>query len=161
MKKMDPLRTALVELLGEGGAHVNFERAIDGIPVSARGTRVPGMAHTLWEILEHLRIAQWDIVEFTRDSTHVSPGWPEGYWPESEAPPNRTAWSKSVDAFRAELETMRKLVSDPKRDLLAPLPHAPDKTPFREAILLADHNAYHLGEMMALRRLLGVWPKGR
>jgi hypothetical protein len=113
--------------------------------------------HSLWEILEHMRIAQSDILEFSRDAKHVSPEWPSGYWPKSKTPPNDKAWAKSVRAFAADLETMRELVAADSTDLHAPIPHGDGQTILREALLIADHNAYHLGEMVLVRRLLGAW----
>ena len=107
--------------------------------------------------MEHLRIAQWDILEFTRNPAHQSPKWPEGFWPESPAPPNANAWAKSVRAFREDHEAMCAIIEDPKVDLLAPLPHGEGKTVLREALLLADHNSYHLGQLVLVRKLLGAW----
>jgi hypothetical protein len=151
------LRDHVLYLLRDGGAHVSFEAAIKGLPVSLRGKRPKGAAHSPWEILEHIRIAQWDILEFSRDAKHASPKWPEGYWPKSPAPPNTTAWAKTLRAFREDLDSMCRLVEDPATDLLAPIAHGTGQTILREALLLADHNAYHLGEMLVTRRLLGAW----
>jgi len=151
------LRDHVIYMLRDGGAHVGFEAAIKGLPVNLRGKRPKGSAHSAWEILEHVRIAQWDILEFSRDAKHASPKWPEGYWPKSPAPPNAAAWAKTVRAFRENLESMCKLVEDPATDLFAPIPHGTGQTILREALLVADHNAYHLGEMLVVRRLLGAW----
>lgn len=151
------LREHIVNLLSGRGAHVDFDRAIEGLPVEARGKRPDGAEHSPWEILEHMRIAQWDILAFCRNPDHVSPDWPAGYWPESSAPPNEAAWSKSVTAFRADLEAMMDLVKNPRTDLFTPVPHGDGQTPLREALLVADHNAYHLGEYVVVRRLLSVW----
>jgi hypothetical protein len=112
-------------------------------------------------LLEHLRIAQWDILEFSRDGRHVSPPFPEGYWPSGDAPPDEEAWERSVSAFRADLKAMEALVADPSTDLFAPIPHGQGQTVLREALLVADHNAYHLGQLVLLRRLLGAWPADR
>jgi DinB family protein len=113
--------------------------------------------HTPWRLVEHLRIAQRDILEFTRNPRHVSPPWPEGYWPVGDAPPDDAAWNRSVAGFRADLQAMQDLVADPATDLFAPLPHGEGQTVLREALLVADHNAYHLGQMVVVRRLLGAW----
>src|SRR5580658_7286860 len=116
MKKDDALRQHVLALLKSGGAHVGLEAAIQDLPVSLRGRRPKSSAHSPWEIVEHMRIAQWDILEFTRDAAHVSPKWPEGYWPGKPAPPNAKAWSKSVNAFRADLKAMADLVANPGTD---------------------------------------------
>ena len=151
------LREHLVKLLEGGQAHVTFDAAVKGVPVALRGKRPKGSEHSLWEILEHMRIAQWDILEFSRDANHVSPPWPEGYWPKTKAPPNAQAWNKCIRAFKADLETMRQLVTAKTTDLHAPLAHGDGQTILREALLIADHNAYHLGEFILVRRLLSAW----
>ena len=152
------LRKHLLNLFGAGQAHVPFEAAVKNVPVALRGKRPKGAGHSLWEILEHMRIAQLDILEFSRDSKHVSPPWPAGYWPKTQAPPNAKAWSQSVRAFLADLEAMRKLVAEESTDLFAAIPHGDGQTILREALLVASHNSYHLGEMVLVRRLLGAWP---
>jgi DinB superfamily len=151
------LRRHLVELLKGGNAHADFDKAIAGLPVKLRGARVKDLPYTAWQLLEHLRIAQWDILEFSRNPKHVSPDWPSGYWPESGAPPNAAAWNKSVAAFHKDLAAMQALVKNPKTDLFARIPSGTGQTILREAMLVADHNAYHLGELIVLRRLLGAW----
>ena len=151
------LREHLLELLSGGGAHVDFESAIKGVRPELRGKKPQGLPHSLWRLLEHMRIAQWDILEFSRDGKHVSPKWPDGYWPKSEAPADDGAWEQSTAHFRADLETMKALVSDSKTDLYARIPHGEGQTVLREALLIADHNAYHLGEFVIVRRLLGDW----
>ena len=151
------MREHLLYLLRGGGAHANFDTAIKGLPAELRGRRPRGAAHSPWEILEHMRIAQSDILEFSRDARHVSPQWPDGYWPQTGAPPNGKAWAASARAFRAGLDSMCSLVSDESVDLLARIPHGEGQTILREALLVADHNAYHLGEMITVRRLLGAW----
>jgi hypothetical protein len=150
----------LRELLRGGSAHVTFDQAVAGLPPELRGRRPPGAAHSAWELLEHLRIAQWDILEFSRSAAHESPEWPEGYWPRSAEPPDAGAWDRSLAAFRADLAAMMALVSDPATDLFAPIPHGSGQTVLREALLVADHNAYHSGELVLVRRLLGAWPRG-
>ena len=151
------LRQHLVDLITAGHAHAGFETAIRNIPPAARGKRPRGAAHSPWEVLEHMRIAQWDILEFSRDPSHKSPDWPGGYWPVAPAPPDAKAWDKSVAAFRKDQKAMCALVADPATDLYARIPHGDGQTILREALLVADHNAYHLGELIVVRRLLGVW----
>ncbi len=152
------LREHLVYLLKGGGAHVHFTDAIEGFPEAKRGAFIEGLPHTGWQLLEHVRIAQWDILEFSRDPKHVSPGFPEGYWPKTPVPPDESAWEKSVQAFQHDLQEMIKLVKNPKTDLYAKIPHGDGQTILREALVLADHNAYHLGQLVDLRRVLGAWP---
>ncbi len=150
------LREHVVKLLRGGSAHLDFDAAIKNFPVALRGKRPLRSPHSAWELLEHLRIAQWDILEFSRDAKHQSPEWPDGYWPASPAPPGNAAWSKSVRAFRQDLEAMCALVADPSTDLFARIPHGDGQTILREALLVADHNAYHLGQLVLVRKLLGA-----
>ena len=157
---MTAVREHVLYLLRGGGAHLDFDKVIAGLPAELRGMKPAGLPHSPWRLLEHLRIAQWDILEFSRDARHVSPSWPDGYWPEGDAPPDAAAWDRSVAAFRADLLAMQKLVADPATDLLAPLPHGQGQTVLREALLVADHNAYHLGQLVVVRRLLGAWSEG-
>jgi hypothetical protein len=152
-----PVREHLVKLLQGGQAHATFDAAVKGLPAALRCKRPKGAEHSPWEILEHMRIAQSDILEFSIDAKHVSPEWPSGYWPKSPKPPNEKAWAKSVRGFNADLEAMRKLVVAESTDLCAPIPHGDGQTIMREALLIADHNAYHIGELVLVRRLLGAW----
>ncbi len=152
------LREHLVSVLKGGQAHVHFMDAIEGLPEAKRGAFAAGLPHTAWQLLEHARIAQWDILEFSRDAKHVSPGFPEGYWPKTPVPADGAAWQKSVQSFQHDLQEMVKLVKNPKTDLHAAIPHGQGQTILREALLLADHNAYHLGQLVDLRRALGTWP---
>jgi hypothetical protein len=140
-------------------AHVDWIEAVSGIPEKLQGKRPKGAEHSPWELLEHVRIATWDIYEFSCDAKHTSPKWPAGYWPQKPEPPNFAAWDKSVQALERDLEAMGKLVADPKTDLLAPIPHGSGQTILRQALLIADHNAYHLGQLVLVRRLLGCWPE--
>jgi hypothetical protein len=146
-----------VSLLKGGNAHATFDDAVANLPVNLRGKKVRGLPYTAWMLLEHLRIAQWDILEFSRSPKHVSPEWPKGYWPETPAAPKPSAWDDSIKAFRADLKAIQKLVADPQSDLYARIPWGKDQTILREALLVADHNAYHIGELVLLRRLLGAW----
>jgi len=152
------LRDHVLALLEGHGAHEPVEKILAGVPAGVRGTRPAGLSHSPWEILEHLRIAQWDILEYTRDATHASPEWPTGYWPAAPAPPDAGSWDRSVDAFSTDLRAMQDIVADPRIDLLAQIAHAQKgHTVLREALLLADHNAYHGAEMVTVRRALGAW----
>ena len=157
MKKPDPVREHVLSLLKGRGAHVDFDAAVAGLPPRLRGVRPKGVPYSAWELLEHIRIAQWDILEFSRNPKHVSPKWPEGYWPKKPAPPSAAAWNKSVKAVRSDLNAMQALVADPKRDLFAPFAYGEGQTLLREALLVADHNAYHVGQLVLLRRLLGAF----
>jgi len=152
------LRAHVLYLLQGGGAHAKFEDVIADIPRKLRGRKPEGLPHTLWMLLEHMRIAQWDILEFSRNPKHVSPTWPEGHWPPTERPPSTAAWTASIKKFRRDLKAMEALVKNPKTDLFARIPWGTGQTILREALLVADHNAYHLGQMLDARRLLGVWP---
>ncbi|HEY7330779.1 MAG TPA: DinB family protein [Gemmataceae bacterium] len=151
------LRDHLLYLLRGGGAHLDFEKAIADLPASLRGAKPAGQPHTPWRLVEHMRLAQWDILEFSRNPKHVSPKFPEGYWPQGDAPDDEAAWDRSIAAFRADLRAMQDLVVNPKTDLFAAIPHGEGQTILREALLVADHNAYHLGQLVLLRRLLGAW----
>lgn len=151
------LREHLVALLAEGHAHVTFKDAIAGLPVELRGAKPPGQPFTPWRLLEHIRISLWDILEFTKSPKHVSPKWPEGYWPATDAPPDTTAWDTSVAQVERDLKEMQRLVRDPRVDLFARIPHGTGQTLLREALLVADHNAYHVGQLLLVRRLIGAW----
>jgi hypothetical protein len=158
MDRDKELREHVLYLLRGGGAHLDFETAIADLPVALRGARPAGVPHTPWRLLEHLRIAQWDILEFCRNPRHVSPPFPAGYWTAGDAPPDPQAWDQSLAAFRADLRAMQDLVADPATDLFAPIPHGQGQTILREALLVADHLSYHLGQIVVVRRALGAWP---
>ncbi|MGA2850006.1 MAG: DinB family protein [Terracidiphilus sp.] len=151
------LRTHLVKLLKGGDAHATFEAAVKNMPVELRGKRPAGAEHSPWEVLEHLRIAQWDILDFSRNPEYKEREWPKEYWPETQAPPDAKAWAESVKKFESDLKEMCDLVADEKTDLFAKIPHGDGQTILREALVVADHNGYHLGELVLLRRLLGAW----
>ena len=153
------VREHLLYLLKGGGAHAPFDRAVAAVPVDLRGKRPRGAEHSPWEILEHMRLAQWDILEFSRNPQHLSPDWPAGYWPKTAAPPTPRSWSTSVKSFQSDLEAMCDLVADESVDLLARIPQGDGQTVLREALLVADHNSYHLGQLVVVRRLLGCWPE--
>jgi hypothetical protein len=151
--KDDALCKHLVELLKGGSAHMSVEEALRELPTWLAGSAVPGFANTPWRLLEHIRIAQWDILEFSRNAQHVSPEFPVGYWPQADtASPQE--WVGSIDAVCNDLQAMIDLVEDPTTDLFAKIPHGTGQTVLREAMLIADHNSYHLGQLMTLRKRL-------
>jgi hypothetical protein len=152
------LREHLVALLTGGNAHASFDDAVKDMPENLRGVKPQGLPHSAWMLLEHLRLAQWDILEFSRNSKYQSPNWPGDYWPKTEAPPSAAAWKKSVQRFRKDLKTMQDLVANPKTDLYARIPWGDGQTILREALLVADHSAYHIGQLIDVRRLLEAWP---
>ncbi|RMF37487.1 MAG: DinB family protein [Planctomycetota bacterium] len=152
------VRQHVLFLLDGGGAHLDFEKAIHGMPFELLGRHVPGCPHTVWRLVEHMRICQWDILEFSRNPDHVSPVFPDGYWPTEDQPPTVEAWEQTLTQFRNDLQAMKELVTDPAVDLLAPIPHGDGQTILREGLLVADHNAYHLGQLVVLRQCLGAWP---
>jgi hypothetical protein len=160
MKNDNLLREHLVDLLSGGHAHLDFEKAIANLPMTLYAAKCRGLVHTPWRLLEHMRIAQWDILRFCIDPEHVSPSFPDGYWPQGDAPLEAGEWDRSTAAFRTDLKAMIDLVADPRTNLFTPLPHGEGQTILREALLVADHNAYHLGQLVTIRRLLGAWNDG-
>ena len=156
-KHDEHLRQNLVYLIAGGGAHAKFDDVLKSFPPSLRGKKPANFPHSAWMLLEHLRIAQWDILEFSRNCKHVSPQWPGGYWPKSPAAPSAAAWNKSVRQFRADQKAMLDLIANPKTDLFAKIPWGDGQTVLREALLVADHNAYHIAQLVDVRRLLGDW----
>ena len=151
------LRQHVLYLLRGGGAHVKFDDVVSKVPARLHGTKPEGLPHSPWMLLEHMRLAQWDILEFSRDRKHTSPSWPEGYWPAADAPTNAAAWEESVKSFGKDLKAMHALVSNPKTDLFRKIPWGDGQTILREALLVADHNAYHLGQLVDVLRLLAAW----
>jgi hypothetical protein len=154
MKATDPLRTHLDNLLQMKGAHLSFREAVADFPSELRGKKLRGAPHTAWQLLEHMRIAQEDILDFSRNPKYVGRKFPEDYWPATAAPPSEDAWDKSVAQFDKDMKAMRKLAAD--GDLFAKFPHGQGQTLLREALLVADHNAYHLGQLVFLRKMLGA-----
>ncbi len=152
-----PVREHLVDLLEGGGAHATFGEAVADLPAGLRGERPAGLPYSPWELLEHMRLAQWDIVEFSRGPGHDSPPWPGGYWPADPRPPDGRAWQRSIRVFERDRRQMIEFVRDPGRDLREPLNWGDGQTLLREALLVADHTAYHLGQLIVVRRLLGAW----
>jgi hypothetical protein len=153
------LRKHLVEVLNAGNAHVSMADAFADFPVEKRGAYAHGLEHTAWQLLEHIRLAQWDILEFSRNPKHVSPDFPDGYWPKTPGPHGEAAWRKSVQSVTSDLRAMISLVRNPATDLHRAFPWGTGQTLLREVLLLADHNAYHLGQIVDLRRALGIWKK--
>jgi hypothetical protein len=151
------LREHLVKLLTEEQAHAGFEKSVEGMPLEKMGVRPEGAPHSVWEEMEHLRITLWDILEFSRDPKHVSPPWPKGYWPSEAAPKDKKAWEESLKSFRRDMKAMVAQVEDKETDLFAKIPHGDGQTVLREALLVADHNAYHLGQLVLVRKILGCW----
>src|SRR5579871_5264591 len=142
------LRKHLAEMLRMKGAHLNLEEALADFPADKRGAKPAGAPHTAWQLLEHMRLAQEDILDFSRNPKYKEKTFPDDYWPATEAPPNAEAWAKSIATFEDDLKQMQELIADTKNDLLAVLPHGAGQTLLREALLVADHNAYHLGQLM-------------
>jgi len=148
------LRKHVLCLLRGGDAHTDFDTFVARLPFGIVNTNVPGVPYTIWQVVEHMRIAQWDILEFSRSPQHVSPKFPEGYWPRSTDQADESRWRETVEAFRADLREMQNLVAHPNADLLLPFAHGEGQTLLREALLVADHNAYHLGVLVVLKRAL-------
>lgn len=157
MENDKQLRQQIAKALDWHEAHADLAATVADFPAELRGKVPPGLPHSAWQLLEHIRIALWDIYEFSRSARHKSPEWPEGYWPKTAAPPNEEAWEQSIQAIRESLEGMRTLITDTKRDLLAPISGGSGQTLLREALLIADHNAYHLGQLVLVRKALGAW----
>jgi uncharacterized damage-inducible protein DinB len=153
----DALRAHLRKLLDWQDAHASFDAAVEDVPPGLRGKRPDGLPHSPWQLLEHLRLAQRDILDFCRDSEYAERKWPDDYWPADPEPPSPDAWDESVAAFRADRRELQRLASDPALDLFAEIPHGDGQTYLRELLLVADHNAYHVGQLVAVRRLLGAW----
>jgi hypothetical protein len=153
------LREHLIQLLEGGHAHPTFDSAVKGFPPARAGVRPKGVPYSAWELLEHLRIAQNDILRFSISAEHESPKWPEGYWPAAPAPEKESQWARSVKAIRQDMAELQALIRDPKQDLYRQFPWGDGQTLLREALLVADHNSYHIGQIVLVRKLLGEWPK--
>src|SRR5581483_10306425 len=155
-KETTVLRSRLVDALRGHESHVEFDDAIKDFPPELRGTKPAGAPHSAWQLLEHMRIAQHDILEFSRNPQHESPDWPEGYWPKSDAPPDARAWDASVEAFRTDAREMQKLIEQPQQYLFRAFEHGKGQTLLREALVLATHNSYHLGQLVYLKKMLSA-----
>jgi DinB family protein len=152
------MRDQLAKSLDWGEAHADFDKAVDGLAPELRGRRVAGLPHSAWEILEHLRIAQHDILDFSRNPDYSELTWPDEYWPPTPAPPTAAAWDESVAAFRRDRDALKLLTTDATIALTDRIPHGSGQTYLREVLLVLDHNAYHVAELVVVRRLLGAWP---
>src|SRR5205807_5657439 len=148
------LRAHLLSQLSEGNAHISFDDFVKDFSAKLCGTKIEGLPYTAWQVLEHMRIAQWDILEFCRDAKHVSPKWPKGYWPGQDDLGDEKLWKETAKKARDDLKQMEALIKDPATDLFAEIPHGDGQTVLREALLVADHNAYHLGVLLAISRML-------
>jgi hypothetical protein len=158
MKADKAIREQLLALLKSGNAHMSFSEAVSGFPLKEINRRLPNASYTVWHLLEHIRIAQWDILEFVRNPRHISPEFPAGYWPREDQMATASQWKKTIKGFLNDLKAVEKLVKDPRADFFGPIPHAKDYTLFLEILTLADHNAYHVGEFVTLRRVLNMKP---
>jgi hypothetical protein len=157
MESDDAIREELLALLRGGHAHMSFDQVVSDFPIEHINTRPPNVAYTPWHLLEHVRIAQWDILEFIRNPDHVSPEWPEGYWPDGKKDADEAQWHETIEAFRSNQQALEAMVNDRQVDLLKDLPHAEGYSILREILVVSDHNAYHIGELAVLRQVLGLW----
>ncbi len=157
-KEDDSLRKHVLYLLRGGGAHMAFDEFINSFPADLCNRQIDRLPYTPWQILEHMRLAQWDILEFSRDADHLSPEFPKGYWPKPDDFGNSGLWQKTVEGFRKDLQAMETLVEDSSSDMHAKIPHGDGQTILREALLIADHNAYHLGALAVMARILKAGP---
>jgi uncharacterized damage-inducible protein DinB len=158
MNPIEEQRTQLANALAGKGAHIDFDSALANFPVKLRGKKAEGVPHSAWQLLEHMRIAQADILDFCLNSNYAELNWPADYWPKEDGPDSERAWEESIQHFRRDLKAIQALVADPARDLHSKIPHGDGQTLFREALLVTDHNSYHLGQIVTLRHLLGIWP---
>jgi hypothetical protein len=155
---LDPVRRQLLQLLDGSGAHMPFEEAVADFPDEAINRLPPNVSYTPWHLLEHVRLVQWDILDYVTNPAYVGVSWPEGVWPAPDAEATPAQFAATVDAFLADRAALRELVADVDRDLLAVLPGTPGHTLLREIRIVADHNAYHVGEFAILRQVMGTWP---
>ena len=154
---MGALRAQLAGALAWHDANAGFDKALEGLAPELRGRRPEGLPYSAWRLLEHLRLTQRDILDFCRDPKYTEPHWPDDYWPKTDAPAAPSAWDESVAGFRRDREALQKLVADPAVDLFGKIPHGSGQTYLREVILVIDHNAHHVGQLIVVRRLLGAW----
>ena len=155
----ESVRKHVLYVLRGGGAHLSFDDFVNSFPADLCNRQVQGLPYTPWQVLEHMRLAQWDILEFSRDASHVSPEWPKGYWPQPDELGNPNLWQQTIDGFRDDLKEMEALVQNPSTDLHAKIPHGDGQTILREALLIADHNAYHLGALAVMARIVKAVPR--
>jgi len=161
MESETELRKQLLALLRGGNAHMGFDDAVADFPIEAINTNPPNVPYTPWHLLEHLRLTQWDILEFIRNPGYVSPKWPEGYWPSKQKQADRTEWEETIRKYKADLADLEEIVMNPATNFTADLPHAPGYNVLREIQLVSDHNAYHIGEFCILRQVMGTWRERR
>jgi len=157
MASDEPYRQQLGKLLDWEEAHVGFDKAVADLPADLRGRQPPGLPYSVWQLVEHIRIAQHDILDFSLNADYEEMKWPDDYWPKSPAPPSAEAWDASLEQIRRDLKALQQLAGDAKVDLTARIPHGTGQTYMREVALIADHNAYHVGQIVLVRRLLGAW----
>ena len=155
--EIDSVREHLFEILTGAPTHIDFADAVADLPRHLRGVKPERQPHTPWRLVEHMRITQWDILQFILDEAYVSPDWPAGYWPDGDAPPDGHAWDRSIESFLNDRRALTELANNPDVDIFAPIPHGTGQTIHREIILAADHTSYHIGQLIILRRLLGAW----
>ena len=158
MTQTDALRAQLAKILDWQDAHATFDTAVQGVPPEMRGRQPEGLPYSPWQLVEHLRITQWDILDFCRNAEYREPRWPDDYWPDRAEPPSADAWDESIRRYRADRDALKSLAADADVDLFARIPHGTGQTYLRELLLVADHAAYHVGQLVAVRRLLGIWP---
>jgi uncharacterized damage-inducible protein DinB len=157
MTKADPLRTQLATILDWSDAHTTFDQAVDGVPAGQRGITPPHHPHSVWQLVEHIRLAQRDILDFCRRSDYHEKKWPDDYWPAAGQSPSESQWTASIKAFHADLDDLKALALDASLDLFGRIPHGSGQTYFRELLLVADHTSYHVGQIVLVRRALGIW----
>ncbi|MVM33505.1 DinB family protein [Spirosoma sp. HMF4905] len=153
------VRKQLISLLTDSNAHQSFDGAVKGLPAELRGVKPDKLPYSIWQLVDHIRTVQWDILEFSRNADHQSPPWPDGFWAKEIAPPNEDAWQQALDQILKDRTDFIGLLNDPQNDLYAPFAHGDGQNLLREALLIGDHNAYHIGEIIIIRRLLGAWKK--
>jgi hypothetical protein len=151
------MRKQLADFLDWKSAHVGFDDVVKGVPVNLRGAVPKGFAHSIWQVVEHIRIAQHDILDFSRNPAYEEMKWPDDYWPTTPVPKSPAAWNRALAGYRSDRRSMQQLVANPRVDLLAKIPHGSGQTVLRELLLVADHTAYHVAQILDLRRALGIW----
>ncbi len=160
MNRNDVLKKELVALLDGGNAHMGFTEVVAHFPANHINRKPPNTPYSFWHFVEHIRIAQWDILEFIRNPNHVSPKYPYGYRPDPEETTDEEGWHNSVSRVVSDMNELKEIIREPLTDLFAPIPHAPEYTIFREIVLAADHNSYHTAELAIMRQVMGIWPEG-
>jgi len=149
----------IVDLIEKGNAHVSLDDALENIPFALLGEKPGSLPYSIWQIVEHIRIAQWDILEFSRNAKHISPQWPDGYWPKEPVPKSKDAWNKCIEQIDADRKSFIELIKNAGDNLYEPFDYGTGQSLLKEALVLADHNSYHTGEIIIIRRLLNAWNK--